>query len=128
MGPITIEQIAQLGILKEFFEDRNKHVLAKLFRTETIWDDHLLADEECYAFFQEVHAHNLDCKFVNFTCIYAPPIDQDAYGIEDVRDILEEKQKEETFVFEVAISKNNVTERKIRSIVAFANHLGQAFT
>lgn len=48
-------------------------------------------------FFQEVHDHNLDYMLVNFICIYVPPIDWDAYGIEDVMDILEEKQKEETF-------------------------------
>lgn len=120
----TIEQIAQLSLLDDYFKMRDQYLLSEFFKRENIYDDDLLADEGCYTFYQEVHAHNLDYMFVNFTCIYVPPIDQDAYGIEDVMDILEEKQKEETFVFEVAIPKSNVTERKIRSIVAFANHLG----
>jgi len=122
----SIEQIEQFDLLEYYFKMRNQHFLSEFFKRENIYDDDLLADEGCYTFFQEVHAHNLDYMFVNFTCIYVPPIAQDTYGIEDVMDILEEKQKEETFVFEVSIPKCNVTERKIRSIVAFANHLGMS--
>ena len=122
----SIEQIEQFDLLEYYFKMRNQHFLSEFFKRENIYDDELLADEGCYTFFQEVHAHNLDYMFVNFTCIYVPPIDQDTYGIEDVMDILEERQKEETFVFEVSIPKCNVTERKIRSIVAFANHLGMS--
>ena len=122
----SIEQIEQFDLLEYYFKIRNQHFLSEFFKRENIYDDDFLADEGCYTFFQEVHAHNLDYMFVNFTCIYVPPIDQDTYGIEDVMDILEEKQKEETFVFEVSIPKCNVTERKIRSIVAFANHLGMS--
>ncbi len=122
----TIEQAAQLQTLDDFFKVRNPYLLSEFFKRENIYDDDLLADEGCYTFFQEIHAHNLKSMLVNFTCIYVPPIDGDAYGAKDAMDILEEKQKEETFVFEVLIPKGNVTERKLRSMVAFANHLGMS--
>lgn len=122
----TIEQIAQLSLLDDYFKMRNQYLLSEFFKRENIYDDDLLADEGCYTFFQEVHAHNLNSMLVNFTCIYAPSIDYDAYGAKDAVDILEEKQKEETFVFEILIPKGKVTERKLRSMVAFANHLGMS--
>lgn len=122
----TIEQTAQLDLLKEYFKMRDQYLLSRFFRTQNIIDDDLLEDEGCYAFFQEVHAHNLDSMLVNFTCIYVPQIDKDAYGAKDAVDILEEKQKKETFVFEVLMPKGEVTERKLRSMVAFANHLGMS--
>ena len=108
----SMEQIEQFDLLECYFKMRDQHFLSEFFKRENIYDDDLLADEECYTFFQEVHAPNLDYMFVNFTCIYVPPIDQNAYGIEDVMDILEDKQKEETFIFEVSIPKCKVTERK----------------
>ena len=122
----TIEQIAQLELLDDYFKIRNQYLLSRFFRTNNIYDDDLLADEGCYTFFQEVHAHNLNSMLVNFTCIYVPPIDKDAYGAKYAMDILEEKQREETFVFEVLMPKGEVTERKLRSMVAFANHLGMS--
>lgn len=122
----TIEQAAQLQTLDDFFKVRNPYLLSEFFKRENIYDDDLLADKGCYTFFQEIHAHNLKSMLVNFTCIHVPPIDGDAYGAKDAMDILEEKQKEETFVFEVLIPKGNVTERKLRSMVAFANHLGMS--
>lgn len=122
----SMEQSEQFDLLECYFKMRDQYFLSEFFKRENIYDDDLLADEGCYTFFQEVHAHNLDYMFVNFTCIYVPPIDQDAYGIEDVMDILEEKQKEETFAFEIVIPKGKVTERKLRSMVAFANHLGMS--
>ena len=122
----SMEQIEQFDLLECYFKMRDQYLLSEFFKRENIYDDDLLADEGCFIFFQEVHAHNLDYMFVNFTCIYVPPIDQDAYGIEDVMDILEEKQREETFVFEILIPKGKVTERKLRSMVAFANHLGMS--
>ena len=105
----TIEQAAQLKTLDDYFEVRNPYLLSEFFKRENIYDDDLLADEGCYTFFQEIHAHNLKSMLVNFTCIYAPPIDRDAYGAKDAMDILEEKQKEDTFVFEILISKGKVT-------------------
>lgn len=122
----TIEQLAQLSLLDEYFKMRNQYLLSEFFRKQNIWDDDLLADRECFTFFQEIHAHNLKSMLVNFTCIYAPPIDQTAYGAKDAMDILEEKQKEETFVFELLMPKGEVTERKLRSMVAFANFLGMS--
>ena len=122
----TIEQAAQFKTLDDYFEVRNPYLLSEFFKRENIYDDDLLADEGCYTFFQEIHAHNLKSMLVNFTCIYVPPIDRDAYGAKDAMDILEEKQKEDTFVFEVLIPKGKVTERKLRSMVAFANHLGMS--
>lgn len=120
----TIEQLAQLSLLDEYFKMRNQYLLSEFFRKQNIWDDDLLADKECYTFFQEIHAHNLKSMLVNFTCIYVPPIDQFAYGVKDAMDILEERQNEKTFVFELLMPKGEVTERKLRSMVAFANHLG----
>ncbi len=122
----TIEQVAQLKTLDDYFEVRNPYLLSEFFKRENIYDDDLLADEGCYAFFQEIHAHNLKSMLVNFTCIYVPPIDRDVYGAKDAMDILEEKQKEDTFVFEILLPKGKVTERKLRSMVAFANHLGMS--
>ena len=122
----TIEQLAQLSLLDEYFKIRNPYLLSEFFKRENIYDDDLLADEGCYLFFQEIHAHNLKSMLVNFTCIYVPPIDSYAYGAKDAMDILEEKQKEETFVFEILMPKGKVTERKLRSMVAFANHLGMS--
>lgn len=122
----TIEQLAQLSLLDEYFKIRNPYLLSEFFKRENIYDDDLLADEGCYSFFQEIHAHNLKSMLVNFTCIYVPPIDSYAYGAKDAMDILEEKQKEETFVFEILMPKGKVTERKLRSMVAFANHLGMS--
>lgn len=122
----TMEQGEQLDLLEYYFKMRNQHFLSEFFKRENLYDDDLLADEDCYTFFQEIHAHNLNSMLVNFTCIYVPPIDQDTYGMKDAMDILEEKQKEETFVFEVLMPKGNVTERKLRSMVAFANHLGMS--
>ena len=122
----TIEQLAQLSLLDEYFKIRNPYLLSEFFKRENIYDDDLLADEGCYSFFQEIHAHNLKSMLVNFTCIYVPPIDSYVYGAKDAMDILEEKQKEETFVFEILMPKGKVTERKLRSMVAFANHLGMS--
>jgi len=122
----SMEQSEQLDLLEYYFKMRNQHFLSEFFKRENLYDDDLLADEDCYTFFQEIHAHNLNSMLVNFTCIYVPPIDQDTYGMKDAMDILEEKQKEETFVFEVLMPKGNVTERKLRSMVAFANHLGMS--
>lgn len=122
----TIEQLAQLSLLDEYFKMRNPYLLSEFFKRESIYDDDLLADEGCYTFFQEIHAHNLKSMLVNFTCIYIPPIDRFVYGAKDAMDILEEKQKEETFVFEILMPKGKVTERKLRSMVAFANHLGMS--
>lgn len=122
----TIEQLAQLSLLDEYFKMRNPYLLSEFFKRENIYDDDLLADEGCYTFFQEIHAHNLKSMLVNFTCIYIPPIDRYVYGAKDAMDILEEKQKEETFVFEILMPKGKVTERKLRSMVAFANHLGMS--
>lgn len=122
----SMEQSEQLDLLEYYFKIRNQYFLSEFFKRETVYDDDLLADEGCYTFFQEIHAHNLDSMLVNFTCIYVPLIDKDAYGAKDAMDILEEKQKEETFVFEILMPKGKVTERKLRSIVAFANHLGMS--
>ena len=104
----TIEQLAQLSLLDEYFKMRNQYLLSEFFRKQNIWDDDLLADRECFTFFQEIHAHNLKSMLVNFTCIYAPPIDQTAYGAKDAMDILEEKQKEETFVFNCSCRKEKL--------------------
>ncbi len=52
MKPITIEQIAQIGLLDAYFKMRNKHLLSEFFRTQNIWEDDLLADKECYTFFR----------------------------------------------------------------------------
>jgi len=122
----SMEQSEQLDLLEYYFKMRNQHFLSEFFKRENIYDDDLLADEGCYTFFQEIHAHNLNSMLVNFTCIYMPPIDHDAYGAKDAMDILEERQKEETFVFEILMPKGKVTERKLRSMVAFANHLGMS--
>lgn len=122
----SMEQREQLDLLEYYFKMRNHHFLEEFFKRENIYDDDLLADEGCYTFFQEIHAHNLNSMLVNFTCIYVPPIDKDAYGVKDAMDILEEKQREETFVFEILMPKGKVTERKLRSMVAFANHLGMS--
>lgn len=122
----SMEQSEQLDLLEYYFKIRNQHFLSEFFKREEIYDDDLLADEGCYTFFQEVHAHNLNSMLVDFTCIYMPPIDKDAYGAKDAMDILEEKQKEETFVFEILLPKGKVTERKLRSMVAFANYLGMS--
>lgn len=123
---MTIEQSAQFSLLEHYFKLGNKYRLADFFRTQNILDDDLLAGEECYTFFQEIHAHNLEGKFVNFTFIYEPPIDQNTYGIKDAGDILEERQKEGRIVFEVPVYKSDLTERHLRSMVAFANHLGMS--
>lgn len=122
----SMEQSEQLDLLEYYFKMRNQYFLAEFFKREDIYDDDLLADEGCYTFFQEIHAHNLSSMLVNFTCIYVPPIDKDAYGAKDAMDILEERQREETFVFEILMPKGKVTERKLRSMVAFANHLGMS--
>jgi len=122
----SMEQREQLDLLEYYFKMRDQHFLSEFFMRENIYDDDLLADEGCYTFFQEIHAHNLNSMLVNFTCIYVPPIDTDAYGVKDAMDILEEKQREETFVFEILMPKGKVTERKLRSMVAFANHLGMS--
>ena len=126
MGFMTIEQSAQLSLLEHYFKSGNKYCLSNFFRTQNILDDDLLAGEECYTFFQEIHAHNLEGKFVNFTFIYEPPIDQNTYGIKDAEDILKERQKEGRIVFEVPVYKSDLTERHLRSMVAFANHLGMS--
>lgn len=123
---MTIEQSAQFSLLEHYFKLGNKYRLADFFRTQNILDDDLLAGEECYTFFQEIHAHNLEGKFVNFTFIYEPPIDQNTYGIKDAGDILEERQKEGRIVFEVPVYKSDLTERHLRSMVAFANRLGMS--
>lgn len=122
----SVEQSEQFDLLEYYFKMRNQYFLSEFFKKETIYDDDLLADKGCYVFFQEIHAHNLNSMLVNFTCIYVPPIDKDVYGAKDAMDILEEKQREETFVFEILMPKGNVTERKLRSMVAFANHLGMS--
>lgn len=123
---MTIEQSAQFSLLEHYFKSGNKYRLADFFRTQNILDDDLLAGEECYTFFQEIHAHNLEGKFVNFTFIYEPTIDQNTYGIKDAGDILEERQKEGRIVFEVPVYKSDLTERHLRSMVAFANRLGMS--
>lgn len=123
---MTIEQSAQFSLLEHYFKLGNKYRLADFFRTQNILDDDLLAGEECYTFFQEIHAHNLEGKFVNFTFIYEPTIDQNTYGIKDAGDILEERQKEGRIVFEVPVYKSDLTEMHLRSMVAFANHLGMS--
>lgn len=123
---MTIEQSAQFSLLEHYFKLGNKYRLADFFRTQNILDDDLLAGEECYTFFQEIHAHNLEGKFVNFTFIYEPPIDQNTYGIKDAGDILEERQKEGRIVFEVPVYKSDLTEMHLRSMVAFANRLGMS--
>lgn len=126
MGFRTIEQIAQLSLLEHYLKLGNKYCLSNFFRTQNILDDDLLSDEGCYTFFKEVHEHNLEGKFVNFTFIYEPPIDLNTYGTKDAEDILKEKQKEGRIVFEVPIYKSDLTERHLRSMVAFANHLGMS--
>ena len=126
MGFMTIEQSAQFSLLEHYLKSGNRYRLSDFFRTQNILDDDLLADGECYTFFQEIHAHNLEGKFVNFTFIYEPPIDQNTYGIKDAGDILEEKQREGRIVFEVPIYKPDLTERHLRSMAAFANHLGMS--
>lgn len=123
---LTMEQSAQLSLLEHYLKSGNRYRLSDFFRTQDILDDDLLADGECYTFFQEIHAHNLENKFVDFTFIYEPPIDQNAYGIKDAGDILEEKRKEGRIVFEVPIYKPDLTERHLRSMAAFANHLGMS--
>lgn len=126
MGFMTIEQSAQFSLLEHYLKSGNRYRLSDFFRTQNILDDDLLADGECYTFFQEIHAHNLEGKFVNFTFIYEPLIEQNTYGIKDAGDILEEKQREGRIVFEVPIYKPDLTERHLRSMVAFANHLGMS--
>lgn len=126
MQKISMEQKMQFEVLDLYFESKQHKRLADFFRTETICDEELLPDEDCYTFFQEVHAYNVESSFVNFTFIYVPPIDKNMYGIEDVFDILEEKQKEETFVLEIFMQKTEVTEIRLGTMVAFANHLGMS--
>ena len=58
----TIEQAAQLKTLDDYFEVRNPYLLSEFFKRENIYDDDLLADEGCYTFFQEIHAHNLKSR------------------------------------------------------------------
>lgn len=101
----SMEQSEQLDLLEHYFKMRNQYFLAEFFKREDIYDDDLLADEGCYTFFQEIHAHNLSSMLVNFTCIYVPSIDKDSYGAKDAMDILEERQREETFVFEILMPK-----------------------
>lgn len=122
----SMEQKIQFEILDVYFESKQHKRIADFFRTETICDEELLPGEDCYTFFQEVHAYNVESSFVNFTFIYVPPIDKNMYGIEDVLDILEEKQKEETFVLEISMQKTEVTEIRLGTMVAFANHLGMS--
>lgn len=124
MQKVSMNQQMQFEILELYFELKQYKKLCEFFRTETIYDEELLPNEDCYTFFQEVHAYNVESSFVNFTFIYVPPIDKNMYGIEDVLDILEEKQKEQTFVLEISMQKTEVTEMRIRTMVAFANHLG----
>lgn len=126
MSMIRLEQQSQLELLEMYFERRRYKSLSDFFRTQDIYDEGLLADYGCYKFFQEIHTHNLENRFVNFTFIYVPPIDGEAYGAKDAMDILEEKQREETFVFEVPMYKSEVTEKRLRTMVAFANHLGMS--
>lgn len=122
--PLSIEQEVQFMWLESHFRKRRIEPLIKFFKTENIHDKNIIADMDCYDFYQEVHAHNLEEKFVNFTFIYKPPIDQNMYGIKDAEDIIKEKQKEGEFVFEVPIYKSDLTEERFASMVAFANHLG----
>lgn len=120
---MSIEQEAQFMWLEVCFRNRRIDALIKFFKTQNIHDENIV-DMGCYDFYKEIHAHNLEDKFVNFTFIYKPPIDQNMYGIKDAEDIIKQKQKDGEFVFEVPINKAEMTEERIMSMVAFANHLG----
>lgn len=122
---MSIEQEAQFFWLETCFQNRSRRIeaLINFFKTKSIHDENIV-DSCCYDFYKEVHSHNLEDKFVNFTFIYKPPIDENMYGIKDAEDIIEEKRKEGEFVFEVPINKSELTEERIKSMVAFANHLG----
>ena len=90
---ITKEQKEQFNRLEKCLKNKDYKKLSTMFRTESIKDASVLVNNECYIFFKEIHAHNLESMIVNFTCIYIPPIDETMYGIKDAKDILEEKQK-----------------------------------
>lgn len=122
----SIEQEVQFMWLDSHFQARRIDALIDFFRKEEIHDKELLEDTDCYSFYQEIHAHNLESKFVNFTFIYSPQIDRNLYGFKDAGDILEAKQKEKEFVFEVSIYKSDLTQQRLGSMVAFANHLGMS--
>lgn len=120
------EQKEQFERLEVCFKNKDYKKLSTMFRTESIKDASVLVKDECYTFFEEIHAHNLESMIVNFTCIYVPPIDKTMYGIKDAKDILEQKQKENTFVLEISMAKCDVTEIRLRTMLTFANYLGMS--
>lgn len=120
------EQKEQFNCLEDCFKNKDYKKLSTMFRTEGIKDASVLVNDECYTFFKEIHAHNLESMIVNFTCIYVPPIDENMYGIKDAKDILEQKQKASTFVLEISMAKCDVTEIRLRTMLTFANHLGMS--
>ena len=69
----TIEQLAQLSLLDEYFKIRNPYLLSEFFKRENIYDDDLLADEGSYLFNQEIQAQNLKSMLHNNTSNYEPP-------------------------------------------------------
>lgn len=117
----------KLNRLTTYFENRDYKNLVTFFKTETIEDENLLVNNECYEFYKEIHNHNLDSMIVNFTCIYVPKIDTSVYGYKDVSDILKQKQQEEAFTIEIYLPKNEVTELRIRTMITFANYLNMSF-
>lgn len=123
---IEKEQEEQFKRLEVCFKNKDYKKLSAMFRTESIKDASVLVNDECYTFFKQIHAHNLGSMIVNFTCIYVPPIDENTYGIKDAKDILEQKQKANTFVLEISIAKGDVTEIRLRTMLTFANHLGMS--
>lgn len=120
------EQKEQFNRLEDCFRNKDYKKLSTMFRTESLKDASVLVNDECYTFFKEIHAHNLESMIVNFTCIYVPPIDETMYGIKDAKDILEQKQKANTFVLEISMVKGDVTEMRLRTMLTFANYLGMS--
>lgn len=121
---LSVEQDVQFMWLDAHFKNRNTGALIHFFQTETIHDKELAADMDCYDFYQEIHAHNLEDKFTSFLCIYSPQMDPYMYGFKDAEDIIKERLKEQEFAFEVPVDKADLTEVRLKSMVAFANHLG----